>query len=99
MKNASAFIIVYLDKEKSYDYKKDLQGIGAAIQNILLQATYMGNGTCWIGEILRNEAKINSLLQVPDNYELMAVICVGYANESTVKTQRINIQDIIYKVI
>ena len=99
MKNASAFIIVYLDKGKSYDYIKDLQGIGAAIQNILLQATYMGIGTCWIGEILRNEAKINSLLQVPDNYELMAVICVGYANESTVKTQRINIQDIIYKEI
>ena len=99
MKNASAFIIVYLDKQKSYNYKKDIQGIGATIENISLQATYMGFGSCWIGEILDNEYYVNTILGVPDNYELMAVLCIGYAKKEEKRTGRLEVKDIVYRYL
>lgn len=99
MKEASVFIVVYMDREKSYSYKKDLQGIGAMIENICLQATYMGLGTCWIGEILNSEEMVNRLLEVPDNYELMAVICVGYEKKEGIHSERLAADELIYKYI
>ena len=99
MVEANAFIIVYLDKEKSYHYKKDLQGIGAAIENICLQATALGIGSCWIGEIIVNEAIVNKIINVPKSYELMAVICIGYEKMEEKKTERLELDKIIYQVI
>lgn len=99
MKEANAFIVVYLDKEKSYHYKKDLQGIGAAIENICLQATEMKIGTCWIGEILSNELLVNNIIGVPESYELMAVICIGYEKANERRTGRLELDELIYKSI
>lgn len=99
MEEANAFIVVYLDREKSYHYKKDLQGIGAAIENICLQATEMKIGTCWIGEILANENLVNEIISVPKSYELMAVICVGYEKDKGMKTERLKLEELIYKII
>ena len=99
MVEANVFIIVYFDKEKSYHYKKDLQGIGAAIENICLQATALGIGSCWIGEILDNEATVNEIINVPKSYELMAVICIGYEKMQEKKTERLELDALIYQVI
>lgn len=99
MREADTYIVIYLDKESSYNYKKDLQAIGAAIENICLQASSMGIGTCWIGEILEKEREVNKIINVPDTYELMAVICVGYADEDVDRTNRIELNKLIYKEI
>lgn len=99
MREADTYIVIYLDKESSYNYKKDLQAIGAAIENICLQASSMGIGTCWIGEILVKEREVNKIINVPDTYELMAVICVGYADEDVERTNRIELNKLIYKEI
>ena len=99
IKFANGFIVVYLDKDKSYNYKKDCQGIGAAIENICLQATAMDIGSCWIGEILQKENEVNSIIGVPDNYELMAVVCIGYAKTKSKSLDRLNLDEIIYKII
>lgn len=71
-------IAVFLDKEVSYDRTKDLQAIGACIQNMLLASHSLNLGGCWLGEILKNKNKVNSILRIPDSYELMAVIAIGY---------------------
>ena len=97
-KNADTFIVVYLDKDKSYNYIKDVQGIGAAIENICIQATAMDLGTCWIGEILSNEHEVNCILNVPSNFELMAVICVGYTESVFEHSQRLPLDELIHKV-
>lgn len=99
MKDADAFIVVYLDRDKSYDYKKDTQAIGAAIENICLQATAMNIGSCWIGEILKNEALVNKILDVPESYELMAVICIGYEDKRTEQVDRVELRELVYKEI
>lgn len=97
MIDADTLIIVYLEKEKSYNYKKDIQAVGAAIENICLQATAMGIGSCWIGEILAKEVMVNQILEVPQTFELMAVICIGYEDKSVQRTERLELDEIIYK--
>lgn len=99
MIDADTFIVIYLDKGSSYNYKKDLQAIGAAIENICLQASSMNIDTCWIGEILEKETEVNKIINVPETYELMAVICIGYANENMVRTDRMELSRLIYKEI
>lgn len=99
MTEADTFIVIYLDKASSYNYKKDLQAIGAATENICLQASSMNIDTCWIGEILEKETEVNKITNVPEIYELMAVICIGYANENMVRTDRMELNRLIYKEI
>ena len=69
-------------------YLKHVQAIGAAIQNMLLAAHEIGLGTCWIGEILKNEDQVRELLGASKDLELMAVISVGYPSKDTKKTKR-----------
>ncbi|MBZ9637439.1 nitroreductase family protein [Clostridium sp. FP1] len=74
---------------------KHTQSIGAAIQNILLAAQEIGLGTCWIGEILKNENKVRELLEVPSDLQLMAVISVGYSSREDLKSKRRDISESI----
>lgn len=82
VKTADALIVVFLDKIQSYNYLKDVQAIGACIQNMLLQATELGIGTCWIGEILNRDIFVKKTLNIDNRYDLMAVITLGYSDES-----------------
>lgn len=79
MRLAPCFICVILDKENSYDYIKDVQSCGAAIQNILLSAHSMEIGSCWIGEILGKSDQAIELINLDKKrYELMALVTLGY---------------------
>ncbi|MBQ7445034.1 MAG: nitroreductase family protein [Clostridia bacterium] len=82
MRSAPLFILVFLDKHLSYDYVKDVQSCGAAIQNMLLAATSLGISSCWIGEIVSKQDQIKSLLKIKDDsLELMGLIVFGYSSE------------------
>ena len=86
---ADCLIAVYLDKAQSYDYIKNVQAIGACIENMLLQATALGIGSCWIGEILNKAGEVNQLLGInTERYEFMAVIAIGYANDRTMQPKK-----------
>ncbi|AIF53617.1 nitroreductase [Pelosinus sp. UFO1] len=69
-------------------YLKHVQAIGAAIQNMLLAAHELGLGTCWIGEILKNEDLVKEMLGASKELELMAVISVGYPNKNNIRSKR-----------
>lgn len=98
IKESSCLIAVYLDKQQSYDYKKDLQAIGAAIQNMILTAHDIGLGCCWVGEILKNEETINKNLEIDAELELMAVVTVGYPDKSRINVvKRKNVDECIAK--
>lgn len=75
-------IAVFLNKDSSYDRTKDIQAIGACIQNMLLVAEEENIGTCWMGEIINRNGEVEQFLEVDDNLELMAVICFGEKNEA-----------------
>lgn len=100
LESSPCLIAVFLDT-KTIDnqiqgiYFKHVLAIGAAIQNMLLVAQEIGLGTCWIGEILKNEDKVKKLLGASDDLELMAVITVGYSAIDSITSERKNLADSI----
>ncbi|MEJ5297286.1 MAG: nitroreductase family protein [Armatimonadota bacterium] len=55
----------------------DLQSIGAAIQNLLLAATDLGYGACWLSGPLVARQDLESLLGVSEPWSLAALVAVG----------------------
>ena len=47
-----------------------------ALQNMVIAGWAMGIGSCWVGEF--NEDKVRQLLQIPSNYNIVAIIPFGY---------------------
>ena len=80
-------LIVFLDLERGYDRTKDIQAIGAFMQNILLAIHAQENiGAVWIGEILNKKKEVNEVFKFPvEKFELMGVIAVGYIDDAREK--------------
>ncbi|MBC8461748.1 MAG: nitroreductase family protein [Deltaproteobacteria bacterium] len=52
----------------------------AAVENILLGATALGVGSCWVaGDKKKYCEEVTRLLDVPSGYKLIALIALGYA--------------------
>jgi nitroreductase len=97
IKNAPVAIAVFLDENSMYDRTKDILGIGACIQNMLLAAHSIGLGGVWLGEILKNKEKVNALLLAPESLELMAVLAIGYPVQRKRTSDRIALSKIAYR--
>lgn len=82
---APACIAVYSKETKYY-----LEDGCIASENILLAATALGLGSCWVaGDKKPYTAKISGLLQVPPRYKLIALLAIGYPKAPVVpKTKR-----------
>lgn len=82
------FICVFLNLEASYDMVKDCMAIGAAIENLLIEATSNRIDTCWIGECTTYAQKIGEFLKIDCKYQLCAIIAIGKRNRKTpIKTR------------
>lgn len=99
VRDANVLIVVFLDKENSYDRDKDLMAIGACIQNMLLYAYEKGIGTVWLGEILKNKEKLRQMLGVSEEKEVMAVIAMGYPQKKPPFPGRKGISELVCKMI
>ncbi len=91
IKDAPVAICVFLDNGATYNREKDIMAIGACIQNMLLQAYQLGLGSCWLGEILNRKKEVEEFLNTGPDYELMAVVSVGYSDEEITKGCRKNL--------
>lgn len=78
IQGAPVCIAVFLDHSRVYDRTKDVQAVGACIQNMLLTIHSLGLGGIWLGEILKNKEKVAELLGVGKDLELMAVVALGH---------------------
>jgi nitroreductase len=96
---APSLIIVLLDKSAMYNEVKDHQSAGACIQNMLLATEELGLGAVWLGQILQNKKEVNTILNLDDNYDLMAVLAIGYPLHRNQKSQRQSITDFILQEI
>jgi nitroreductase len=95
IRDAPLCIAVFFDAETSYDRTKDIQAIGACIQNMLLAVHALGLGGVWLGEILKNAEKVREILDAPQNVELMAVIAIGYSAEKAVNSDRKDYNEVV----
>lgn len=95
---APVALAVFLDREASYSRDKDILAIGACIQNMLLQTHALGLGSCWLGEILRNSKDVETLLEVPEAYELLAVLAIGYpkVEKKEARVSRKDIKELVF---
>lgn len=72
--NASACIVVF-----SKDTKYYLEDGSAAVENILIAATALGLGACWVaGDKKAYAEQVREKLQAPPNYKLIALLPIGY---------------------
>jgi nitroreductase len=78
IQGAPVCVAVFLDHSRVYDRTKDVQAIGACIQNMLLTIHSLELGGVWLGEILKNKEKVGELLGIGKDLELMAVVAFGH---------------------
>ena len=67
-------IIVVMDPSSKYW----IEDGSAAVENILLAATALGYGSCWLqGNAKPHEAEFKHLLKIPDHLKLLTLIPIG----------------------
>lgn len=78
-------IVICGDISRAHDEQLSylLQDCSAAIQNLLLAASALGLGACWLGVHPREERveKLRSILNVPEPVMPISAIAIGWPNE------------------
>jgi len=64
-----------------------VQDGSVAVMNMLLMIHALGLGSCWV-DVQYNEELVRELLKIPENYEVITVIPVGYPAESPSSTRK-----------
>jgi nitroreductase len=59
-------------------HKMNIESASAAMENLLLAATSLGLGTCWMTGPLRDEKALHRILAIPDDKEIVALTPLGY---------------------
>lgn len=109
LKEAGAFAGTPLDKidPESYTKRKPMEPAKAeaylrlnaaiAIDHITLRAVDLGLGTCWI--MMFDQEKVKQLLGLAENYNVVALIPVGYPDQDPNPRPRIELSQILLKEI
>ena len=71
-----------------------LNDLGIALEHIVLAATNLGLGTCWMGQTGREEL-IKGLLNIPDNFKVIAVVPLGVPDETPAPKERKSLDAIV----
>ncbi len=100
MKNAPIHIVVcnkVKDIKRLYSEQGELfsiQNAAAAMENILLKATELGLGTCWVGAL--DFVKIQRILKLPDDVRVEAIITLGYPKKIPRTSRKYDLDKIVY---
>lgn len=73
-----------------------LQDTAAALENLLLKAVDMGLGGCWMGAF--NERECRRILDIPDKYNVAAIVPVGEPAFKPPKRDRKPLADVLTMV-
>jgi nitroreductase len=99
VKDAPAIIVVMADPARSNERYGErgaqlycLQDTAAATQNILLAAAGLGVDTCWVGAF--DEVQVQRLVEAPPRLRAVAIICVGYGDESGHHKERLRVAEV-----
>ena len=67
--------------------------LSIAMSFMILEATELGLGTCWIGAF--HESEVKSILGIPESVRVVAITPLGYPAMTTCPTSRKNLGDIV----
>ena len=101
MQDAPIHIVMAGEPEKAERYYGTrgvrlytIQGIAAAIENMLLTAHSLGLGACWIGAF--DEAEIRRICNLPEHVDVHAIITIGFADEFPEMPPKYRIEHAMY---
>ncbi|WP_292409280.1 MULTISPECIES: nitroreductase family protein [unclassified Methanoculleus] len=79
---APVVIVVLTDAADAPNMRKaNLESASAAMENLLLAATALGFGTCWMTGPLQDERALRTCLRIPDDKGIVAVTPLGFPDE------------------
>ncbi len=67
--------------------------MGIALEHIVLEAVELGLGTCWIGAF--NEDAVKSVLKVPQDKQVVALLTLGYPVEIPASRPRKKLEEVV----
>jgi len=85
-------LVLYDNRIDNTEYHDDILSAAAAIQNMLLKATELGVGSCWVAN-LPSKAALRKLFDIPSYYDPISLIAVGYASKAPAEVNRKNALD------
>ena len=90
-KTAPACIVAIGDHDKGWHRPTDGKDytdmdVAIAVDHLMLAATEIGLGTCWICHF--NAEKCAEIFDLPANFEPIAMIPIGYANSGTIPEKK-----------
>ncbi len=92
LKQATACIVVFCKDTKYY-----LEDGCAATENILLAATDLNLGTCWIaGDKKEYCAEVSKLLGAPEHLKLISLISVGWATREGKQRKNRTLEEVLH---
>lgn len=96
--NAPYIIVQCADTQGSefWDEKQYfMMDMGISFDHLILQATALGLGTCWVGAF--PEAAVRDVLDIPENIRVTALTPLGYPAEQPAARPRRDMADIAYQ--
>ena len=109
LKEAGAFADTPLDKMDSEDYAKRRTmdqataeaylrlNAAIAIDHITLRAVDLGLSTCWV--MMFDQEKVKQILGLGENYNVVALIPVGYPDQNPNARPRIEMNQVLLKEV
>lgn len=76
------------------EVKQIIRDTSIAMEHILLEASNLGLGTCWVAWFTQEE--IRPILNIPSDKYVVGIITVGYADEEPKARPRKKIEEIIH---
>lgn len=99
--NASVVIVVCTKPEKTarmYGKKGEevytVQNASVAVENVLLAATGLGLGSCWVGSF--DEDAVERILKIPHQFKTHAIVPIGYPAEKPNPPHRLGLESFVY---
>jgi len=65
-----------------------------AVEHMVLAATGLGYGTCWIGAF--NEKEVKNLLKIPKKLKVIALLPIGFPDETPAPKERKPLEEIVF---
>jgi len=91
IRDAACVVVGLADLERSPKWA--IVDTTIALEHIVLEATELGYGTCWIGAF--DEAEVKKILNIPDKYKVVALIPIGVPAESPPPRPRKPLKEIV----
>lgn len=92
LKQSTACILIFCQDVKYY-----LEDGSAATENILLAATDLGLGTCWIaGDKKEYCEEVKNLFNVPPTYKLISLISTGWASKMPKQHKKRKLNEVLH---